>query len=202
MKILLHSCCGPCTIYPLSALRASNHEVTAYFNNPNIHPYKEFKRRLNTLKEYAITEKLPLISDDNYGLTEFLQQVVFKEKVRCPICYEMRLEKTALFAAENNFDGFTTTLLYSRYQNHDLIADRCTKLAEQFSLKFIYEDYRVGWQEGIDLSIEKDMYRQPYCGCIYSEQERYDKSLRKKKVKNKKEETNVDDARNCNNQPE
>jgi len=183
VNILLHSCCGPCTIYPLSILKSKNHDVTAYFNNPNIHPYKEFRRRLNTLKEYAKSEDFRLISEDQYGLTEFLQKVVFKEKSRCPVCYEMRLEKTAQYAAENEFDGFTTTLLYSRYQNHELIIDKCEKLAQTYSLQFIYEDFRVGWQQGIDLSIEKDMYRQPYCGCIYSEQERYDKSLRKKKSK-------------------
>lgn len=181
MNILLHACCGPCTIYPLSVLKSQNHDVTAYFNNPNIHPYKEFKRRLNTLKEYAKSEDFLLISEEQYGLTEFLQKVVFKEKLRCPVCYEMRLESTAKYAAENGFDGFTTTLLYSRYQNHDLLIDRCEKLAQTHSLRFVYEDFRLGWQQGIDLSIEKDMYRQPYCGCIYSEQERYDKSLRKKK---------------------
>lgn len=180
MRILLHSCCGPCTIYPLKVLQSQNHEVTAYFNNPNIHPFKEFKRRLTTLQEYALTEDIPLVADEKYGLTEFLQKVVFKEKARCGICYEMRLQQTAEYAAKGNFDGFSTTLLYSRYQNHELISSQCTKLADKYNLQFVYEDFRLGWQEGIDISIEKDMYRQPYCGCIYSEQERYDKSLRKK----------------------
>lgn len=183
MKILLHSCCGPCTIYPLEVLKSQNHHVTVYFNNPNIHPYKEFKRRLNTLKDFAKAENLPLIAIDKYGLTEFLQQVVFKESARCPICYEMRLEKTAEYASENSFEAFSTTLLYSRYQNHQLIKRCCEKLAAKYSLSFVYEDFRIGWQQGIDQSIEKEMYRQPYCGCIYSEQERYDKSLRKKKTK-------------------
>ena len=180
MNILLHACCAPCTIYPLSILRTQNHDVTAYFNNPNIHPFKEFKRRLTTLKDYATAEKLPLVTEDKYGLTEFLQKVVFKEQVRCPICYQMRLQKTAQYAAEHGYDGFTTTLLYSRYQNHELLKKSCEILAKQYSLNFIYEDFRSGWQQGIDLSIEKEMYRQPYCGCIYSEQERYDKSLRRK----------------------
>ena len=180
MNILLHACCGPCTIYPLSVLRTQNHDVTAYFNNPNIHPFKEFKRRLNTLKDYAVAENLPLVTEEEYGLTEFLQKVVFKEQARCPICYQMRLEKTAEYAAEHGYDAFTTTLLYSRYQNHEQLKKSCVTLAQHYSLKFVYEDFRLGWQQGIDLSIEKEMYRQPYCGCIYSEQERYDKSLRKK----------------------
>jgi predicted adenine nucleotide alpha hydrolase (AANH) superfamily ATPase len=180
VNILLHACCGPCTIYPLSILKSQHHDITAYFNNPNIHPYKEFKRRLDTLQDYSKNEDFPLVIDDSYGLTEFLQLVVFKEKIRCPICYEMRLKKTVEYANEHGFDGFSTTLLYSRYQNHAVIIKICEKLAKAHSLHFVYEDFRIGWQEGIDLSIEKDMYRQPYCGCIYSEQERYDKSLRKK----------------------
>lgn len=180
MKTLLHSCCGPCTIYPLSVLRAQGHEVTAYFNNPNIHPYKEFKRRLNTLVDYAKDEHLNLVTNEQYGLKEYLRKVVYKEDGRCNICYEMRLTSTAQFAKERGFDAFTTTLLYSRYQNHDAIVTICKDLALKNDLDFIYEDFRQGWQEGIDISKEKEMYRQPYCGCIYSEQERYDKSLRNK----------------------
>lgn len=180
MKTLLHSCCGPCTIYPLSVLRSQGHEVTAYFNNPNIHPFKEFKRRLNTLKDYASDENLKLVADEKYGLTEYLREVVFKESERCGICYEMRLVSTAKFAKVNGFNAFTTTLLYSRYQNHDVIITLCEDLARKNDLTFIYEDFRKGWQEGIDISKEKEMYRQPYCGCIYSEQERYDKTLRNK----------------------
>ena len=180
MKILLHVCCGPCTVYPLEYLRQQGHEVSGYFYNPNIHPYREFKRRIGALVEFSEQKKFKVEIDRNYGLTKYLQQVVFNEKKRCSICYDMRLEPTARFAAEQGADAFTSTLLYSKYQNHQLLIDKSEKLADQYGVKFFYQDFREGWQQGIDCSIEMDLYRQPYCGCIYSEQERYDKKLRKK----------------------
>jgi len=92
----------------------------------------------------------------------------------------MRLEKTATVAKEMSFDAFSTTLLYSRYQRHTQLISLCEDLSIKYDISFYYEDFRVGWQQGIDISKELEMYRQPYCGCVYSEQERYDKSLRKK----------------------
>ena len=92
----------------------------------------------------------------------------------------MRLQKCAALASESGYDGFSTTLLYSRYQRHDALVAFCTTLALEYGVEFFYQDFRLGWQDGIDRSIELEMYRQPYCGCIYSEQERYDKRLRKK----------------------
>lgn len=183
MKILLHTCCGPCTIYPLKILRDKGHSIAGYFYNPNIHPYKEFKIRLDTYIQYAHNVSLESISELNYGLTEYLQKVVFNEKIRCDICYSMRLEHVAAYAAQNKFDAFTTTLLYSRYQNHKSIINTCLNLSSKKHIEFFYHDFREGWHEGIIESKSLDMYRQHYCGCIYSEQERYDKSLRKKAVK-------------------
>ena len=179
MKLFLHVCCGPCTIYPLTFLREKGADVTGHFFNPNIHPFKEFKRRLATLQDYATDSKLPLVIDKEYGLTDFLRKVVFHEAERCNICYLMRLEKTASIARERGFDAFSTTLLYSKYQNHPGLINLCQKLSLQYDIPFFYHDFRQGWQYGIDLSKNLEMYRQPYCGCIYSEQERYDKSLRK-----------------------
>ena len=180
MKLLLHSCCAPCTIYPLSKLRETGYSVTAYFHNPNIHPFKEFRRRLVSLEEFARKDKFPLFIDKKYGLTDFIRKVAFHEENRCTYCYQMRLENVADFAVKNKFDAFSTTLLYSKYQKHDLIKSYGQQLSSQYGINFIYEDFREGWQLGIDQSKEMEMYRQPYCGCIYSEQERYDKSLRKK----------------------
>ena len=180
MKILLHVCCGPCTVYPLKFLRQHGHEVSGYFYNPNIHPYREFKRRIGALVDFSERMDFDVKIDRNYGLTEYLRQIVFKENKRCSICYDMRLEPAAEFAARQGADAFTSTLLYSKYQNHQLLIDKCEKLADQFGIAFLYHDFREGWQQGIDGSIEMDLYRQPYCGCIYSEQERYDKKLRKK----------------------
>ncbi len=180
MKVLLHVCCGPCAIYPLNVLQENGAEVTGHFYNPNIHPFKEFKRRLNTLQDYAKKTKLALILDTNYGLTDFVRKVAFHEAERCNICYLMRLEKTVMVAKENGFDSFSTTLLYSKYQRHSYLISLCDKLSMKYEIPFFYNDFRDRWQVGIDESKELEMYRQPYCGCIYSEQERYDKSLRKK----------------------
>jgi len=180
MKILLHVCCGPCTIYPLTVLREKDVDVTGHFYNPNIHPFKEFRQRLVTLQDYADKTKLPLIVDSNYGLKNFVRKVAFHEAERCNICYSMRLERTAALARELEFDAFSTTLLYSKYQRHPLLISYCEKLSIENNISFYYQDFREGWQIGIDISKQMDMYRQPYCGCIYSEQERYDKSLRKK----------------------
>ncbi len=180
MNILLHVCCGPCAVYPLEFLRQHGHEVTGYFYNPNIHPYREFKRRIKTLAEFSEQKKFKVTIDRNYGLTEYLRRVVFNENKRCSICYDMRLEPTAILAAEQGADAFSSTLLYSKYQNHQLLIDKCNKLADQYGVQFFYRDFREGWQQGIDGSIAMELYRQPYCGCIYSEQERYDKKLRKK----------------------
>ena len=179
MKILLHVCCGPCTVYPLQVLRDESIEVTGYFYNPNIHPYREFKRRIGALVTFAEKKKFALEIDRNYGLTEYLRRVVYHEEKRCAICYDMRLGRAAARAAELGLDGFSTTLLYSRYQNHALLKEKCALLAKKHGLEFVYRDFREGWQQGIDESIAMELYRQPYCGCIYSEQERYDKKLRK-----------------------
>ncbi len=179
MRILLHVCCGPCTIYPLQVLRDESIGVTGYFYNPNIHPYREFKRRIGALVAFAEKKKFALEIDRNYGLTEYLRRVVHHEEKRCSICYDMRLTRAAARAAELGMDGFSTTLLYSKYQNHALLKEKCGRLAEKYAVPFVYRDFREGWQQGIDQSIAMDLYRQPYCGCIYSEQERYDKKLRK-----------------------
>jgi epoxyqueuosine reductase len=177
MNILLHSCCAPCTIYPLETLRREGFRPTGYFFNPNIHPFREFKRRLTTMRDYAKTANLPLLLDNNYGLTAFVREVVFNETIRCKLCYTMRLERVAQVAKQKNFAAFSSSLLYSRYQNHQLIVDIASKVSHKVGIAFVYRDFREGWQDGIDQAIAAGLYRQPYCGCIYSEQERYDKTL-------------------------
>jgi predicted adenine nucleotide alpha hydrolase (AANH) superfamily ATPase len=180
MRILLHVCCGPCAVYPLQQLRLRGHEVTGLFYNPNIHPYQEFRRRIDAVRQFGAATGCAIEIDEHYGLTEYLRQVVFHEQERCPLCYDMRLLRTVQTAAEGGYDAFSATLLYSRYQQHQLLIDRCEQLAGEYGTGFYYEDFRTGWQQGIDESIRMGLYRQPYCGCIYSEQERYDKQLRKR----------------------
>jgi len=173
MKLLMHICCGPCTIFPLKELRTQGHEVVGAFYNPNIHPYQEYQRRRQTLSDYAEKSFLQIICPDDYLMEEFLRQVAFKEKERCDYCLMDRLKYTAWLAHTEKYDGFTTTLLYSKHQKHDKIREIGESLSKQLGVAFYYQDFRVGWDEGIKISKELGMYRQNYCGCIYSEKERF-----------------------------
>jgi predicted adenine nucleotide alpha hydrolase (AANH) superfamily ATPase len=173
MKLLLHICCAPCTIYPLKILRSDGHEIFGLFYNPNIHPYQEYKKRLDTLKTYAHQEEVSFSFSEEYPTEVFLKNVVLRETERCRHCYYDRLAKTVRTARSEKFDGFTSTLLYSKYQNHEMIKNIGESLAREYQIKFYYYDFREGWIEGIKISKEKDMYRQSYCGCIYSEKERF-----------------------------
>lgn len=182
MKLLLHMCCGPCSCYPVKKLREEGIEPTGYFFNPNIHPYQEWKHRLDTAKEFAEKVGMEIRTDEEYGLRRFLKKALPAESMpngRCTMCYTWRLEQTAKYAKENGYDAFSSTLFYSIYQQHELMKQTCEHFAKVYGVDFYYEDFRPGWQEGIDISLELGLYRQPYCGCIFSEQERYDKKLQK-----------------------
>ena len=173
MNILLHTCCGPCALYPLRTLRTAGHQVTGFFYNPNIHPYQEYTLRRNAVIQMAEQEAIPLIMRDDYDLEGFLANVAAEPDKRCSYCYASRLRATAKVAAEGGFDAFTAALLYSRYQKHEEIKGLGEQIGQEFGIPFHYEDFRTGWQEGIKLSKELGLYRQQYCGCIYSEKERY-----------------------------
>ncbi len=172
-SILLHICCAPCLIFPLRILREEGNEVYGLFYNPNIHPYLEYRRRLDALTSYADQEGLTIIGEDAYSLDLFLRQVVFREEQRCRYCYRLRLSHAARIAKKGGFGAFTTTLHYSRYQKHDLIREIAEDVAVTHGISFFYRDFREGWSEGVRVSKEIGMYRQPYCGCIYSERDRY-----------------------------
>ena len=173
MKILLHICCAPCTIYPLEILQKEAGQVKGLFFNPNIHPYLEYKKRLDTVREYAAREGLEVAVAEGYPIEEFLLKTAALGKDRCSYCYEVRLRHTAEQARKGLFDAFTTTLLYSRYQKHDLIRATAEDAAREFNIPFYYRDFREGWEEGVRLSKEMGLFRQKYCGCIYSEKERF-----------------------------
>ncbi|NVN89462.1 MAG: epoxyqueuosine reductase QueH [Desulfuromonadales bacterium] len=173
MNILLHICCGPCGLYPLHILREAGHAVTGFFYNHNIHPYQEYTHRLAAARDMAVQEVMPLLVRDDYDLEGFLSHVANKPHLRCSYCYASRLRATAAMAVENGFDAFSASLLYSRYQRHDEIRIVGEQAGEEFGVRFHYEDFRPGWQEGIRKSKAMGLYRQQYCGCIYSEKERY-----------------------------
>ena len=173
MKVLIHICCGPCSIYPVEAITTSGLEVMGFFYRHNIHPYSECLKRQENLETYARQIGLRLIIQEGYDLEGFIQNVVYREKDRCTYCYHDRLRTTALLAKRGKFDYFTSTLLYSKFQNHDLIKSMGESIAISTGVPFWYEDFRSGWKEGIEKSKDHEMYRQQYCGCIYSEKERY-----------------------------
>jgi hypothetical protein len=173
MKILLHICCAPCAIYPLRVLREQGYEVCGLFYNPNIHPYQEYRRRREALEQFAEQEELRILWTEDYPLEAFLRQVAFREESRCGHCYELRLTRAAEVARQEGVTAFTTTLLYSRFQNHALIAQSGRLAAGTKGVDFLYRDFRAGWHEGIRVSRERGIYRQAYCGCIYSEKDRY-----------------------------
>ena len=174
MKLLMHTCCAPCSVYCIDTLREEGIEPTIYWYNPNIHPYMEYKARRDTLKEYAESLKLNAIFDEDYGLDDFCKNVVGDLQNRCKnYCYPVRLRKTFEYAKANGYDAVTTTLLYSIYQNHDFIKDYMEKLSDEFEIEFLYRDFRVGFREGQTKARELGLYMQKYCGCIFSEEMRY-----------------------------
>jgi len=181
MKILLHLCCANCGIYPFEQIREKGHEVVGYFFNPNIHPYQEYQKRLEALKQYSEKAGLEVIYRDEYLLEEFLKNVSQKPEERCQYCYSLRLEATAREAKQRGFNQFSTTLLQSTHQSHQLIKETGERIAMEVGIPFYYEDFRQGWRRGVEVSKAMGLYRQQYCGCIYSEKERYMKTKRVKK---------------------
>ena len=174
MKLLMHTCCAPCSVYCIDALKEEGIEPTIYWYNPNIHPYMEYKARRDTLKEYAESLNLDAIFDEDYGLDEFCKNVVCDISNRCTnYCYPVRLRKTFEYAKEHGYDSVTTTLLYSIYQNHDFIKEYMEKLSQEYGIKFLYRDFRIGFREGQAKARELGLYMQKYCGCIFSEEMRY-----------------------------
>ncbi len=177
MKLLLHTCCAPCSVYCIKTLRAEGIEPTLFWYNPNIHPYQEYKLRRDCLKKYADGIKVKLVLDDVYGFDEFVCNVnTCKNNLnnRCEeYCYPLRFRRLCEYAKENGYDTISTTLLYSIYQKHDYIKWLLTAMAEEYGLKFLYRDFREGWREGQDAARAAGLYMQKYCGCIYSEEESF-----------------------------
>lgn len=176
-RILLHICCAPCSTYTISRLREAGFEVTGFWFNPNIHPFTEHQLRLESLRAYSSAIGLSLIEEPGYEMVRFLRAVCGQERfrMRCKVCYEMRLLRTAIRAREGGFDFFTTTLLISPYQDEKAIGEIGERVGKELGVGFYYENFRRGWAERGRLAREYNLYRQQYCGCIYSEWERYDR---------------------------
>lgn len=181
MKILVHVCCGPCSVLPLLRLADEGHEVTGFWYNPNIHPYQEYLRRLNTLRREASGRGIPVLYDEGYDIEVHLGRLIAamgEGRVRCHECYRLRLGTAARKAAAEGFPYFTTSLLISPHQRHEPVREVGEEMGKLHGVEFYYRDFRPWYQEGQELARESVMYRQAYCGCVFSERERYDKSLR------------------------
>ena len=154
-------------------MRADGLDVMGFFYRHNIHPYTECLKRQQAVESFAEQMDLKVIYQEGYDLEGFIQNVVFRETERCSYCYHDRLRSTALIAKRGKFDYYSSTLLYSKKQQHDLIRSMGESIGKSVGVPFHYADYREGWQEGIECSKQMGLYRQQYCGCIYSEKERY-----------------------------
>ena len=174
MKLLMHTCCAPCSVYCIDELRGEGIEPTVYWFNPNIHPYMEYKARRDCLKEYTKSINVNAIFEENYGLEEFCKNAIKDLSSRCKnYCYPVRLEQTAKYAKENGYEAFTTTLLVSPYQNHEALIEVANMMAKKYDIEFLYRDFRIGFMEGQNKARELGLYMQKYCGCIFSEEMRY-----------------------------
>ncbi len=179
--LLLHSCCAPCSSYVLEYL-TSHFKITLLFYNPNIVSKEEYDKRLNELKKLVEllphTNAIDIVAID-YDNGEFYEMAKGLEDIleggeRCFKCYRLRLERAAKYARENDFDYFTTTLSISPHKNAQKLNQIGEELAEEYQVSYLYADFkkRNGYKRSIELSKKYDLYRQDFCGCIYSQRAR------------------------------
>ncbi len=175
MKTLLHICCAPCANQCIESLRVEGADVTGFWYNPNIHPFTEYRERRNCLTEYAKIIQLPLILKDEYALRPFVREVAEDLNDRCGKCYRMRFMEAARYAKEQGFDNFTSSLFISPYQDQDKMRLMAEEAADTFRVGFLYRDFRPLFKAGQEKARELGFYMQKYCGCVFSEEERYRK---------------------------
>lgn len=194
MKLLMHTCCAPCSVYCIDSLRKEGIEPVVYWYNPNIHPYVEYKIRRDTLKEYTKSINVNAIFEEEYGLDNFCKNVIDDLGNRCKnYCYKVRLEQTAKYAKEHGYDTISTTLLVSPYQQHEVLKIQGEEAAKKYGLNFLYNDFRIGFKDGQAKARQLGLYMQKYCGCIFSEE--MSKSAHQKKDKEESARANRDTER-------
>ena len=177
--IVVHICCAPCLATPLPKIR-EGFQTVGFFYNPNIQPFQEYRKRLETVRDFSQDEGLPVIYKDDYDPERFMKGVVgagMEYRTRCAYCYEDRLETTAKVAKELGFTIFTTSLLSSPHQIHEKVHEIGEKVAEKYGLEFLYYDERSSYKAGVDSVRQRELYVQNYCGCLFSERDRYCKQL-------------------------
>jgi predicted adenine nucleotide alpha hydrolase (AANH) superfamily ATPase len=175
MKLLLHTCCAPCLIYPLESLKEKGFKVSGFFYNPNIHPFSEYKNRKKAVEDFF---KDIQVIYPQYRPEEFFQAINKKENPpeRCSLCWRLRLKEAAKTAKEKGFEFFSTTLLVSPYQDQELLKKIGSDISQELGVEFYYEDFRPGFKAAHAQAKQQGIYCQRYCGCIYSELEQCKKS--------------------------
>ena len=174
-SILLHSCCAPCSSHVISALK-DYFDITILYYNPNIKPIQEYEKRkqeqINFIKQLDCGIKIMDCDYDNDVYEECIKGLENEKEggARCLKCFRLRLEKTAKLASINNFDYFCTTLTVSPYKNSQVINNIGKELMNIYNVKWLYSDFKKeeGYKHSIVLSKQYNLYRQDYCGCIYS----------------------------------
>lgn len=170
--LLLHVCCGPCAEYPVQSLRDEGFSITAFFSNPNIHPRVEQQRRRDNAAKLMQMRGIPFLEDDSYMEDAWLAKMWEGEySSRCEMCYGIRMQSTARMAQKLGFKSFSTTLLVSPYQNHEAIIASAAKASRETGVYFVCRDFRPGYREGQNMAKDDGLYRQKYCGCIFSLEE-------------------------------
>jgi len=168
MKLLLHTCCGPCLSGVHPVLVPEQFDMTAFFYNPNIHPEEEHAKRIGSFINYSDANRIKTVINDEYGRDLFEKEVIGRKGDRCENCYRLRLGETAKYAKNNQFDSFSTTILISPYQKHDLLKKVGEDLSKEYGIIFYYKDFRPFYKNSIMLSRQLGLYRQKYCGCYKS----------------------------------
>lgn len=172
--LLLHTCCAPCSVKCIDVLSEKDFNPVVFWYNPNIHPWSEYNARKIALIGYCARKGVDILVEDKYGLREFIKDVYPDfGSGRCAFCYKKRIEETARRAARENYSSFSTTLLISPYQKHDFVKNIALEAAEKYSVEFVYIDFRPEFREGQRIARSEGIYMQKYCGCIFSEEERY-----------------------------
>jgi len=174
-SVLVHCCCAHCAAYTAQYWRQEGYEVSALWYNPNIHPYMEHQHRLEAMKSLAQEVNLPLITTEGYDIVDYFRQVAGHESQRCQYCFRLRLLKAAETAHQAGFNAFTISLLISPHQKHDLLQEIGNKISKERGIDFLYADLRKRYSDSRRMTKGLNLYRQQYCGCVYSEWERYAK---------------------------
>ncbi len=172
--ILVHACCAPCLSGIIDDIDT---DFKVYFYNPNIQPLREYTRRLETLIKFSKERNFSLIIDKEYKLQEWLENAVKlngkADNLRCMYCYADRMDRVARYAKENGYEAFTTSMLYSPFQKHEMIKEIGFRMEKKHGIRFLYRDFRENYPRGDEIAKRYGMYRQGYCGCIFSEFDRY-----------------------------